>query len=178
MLPAREWAHAGLRRLTFNGACGVRQSSGDLIRLPLEGPSNRCVENLPQSSDAEQPLSVQSHCDFLLGRADQVKLTAIDAGNRTAIAADRTFVVEIGLAMIRQRVRIHDTGTVGQTFQPPAPQCGWGFQEEVPVQVRVIVFQDRKGEALSGHVGCHEAVSIGREPKGSLISNRDSIAVG
>ena len=62
--------------------------------------------------------------------------------DRAAIAADRTFILQISKPVIAERRCVQRHAWSGPRGQPPGAQCSANFEHEVPVQKGVIVLED------------------------------------
>jgi hypothetical protein len=71
--------------------------------------------------------------------------SAVPAFHRAAIAADRSFVIEIREAMIGELLDGHFARD-GKSRQTPRPQHTVDFEHEIPVQGRVVVLEDDEAE--------------------------------
>lgn len=120
-------------------------------RLVSEPPAGRSV-NLNKRHRPPQTLTLDLK-RHLRSMDVTAELPRIPPGDRPAVPGDRPLVVQIHRPMIRQRLRSNRHVRCRFRQQPPRAQHFPRLQEQIPVQERMVVDQDREARNLSVVLG-------------------------
>jgi len=92
-------------------------------------------------SPALQPLASDDNFDRVFVIADQLKVTAVNTLDGSAITTNGSLIIEVRQPMIRKRLGTDLIGNVGYAIQSPGTQDRSAFEHEIPVAHGMVVFQ-------------------------------------